>query len=94
MAELPQLTPPGTQFAYNNAAVDIAGRVIEVVTGQPYEEAVRALVLDPLGLSRTRFFTDELAGYPIAGCHTRGRRPGRLRPDLWYLPRTGIPTAG
>ena len=55
MRELPQLTPPGTQFAYNNTALDTAGRVIEVVTDQPYEEAVRALLLDPLELSRTRY---------------------------------------
>ena len=48
MRELPQLTPPGAQFAYSNTAIDTAGRVIEVVTGQPYEEAVRDLLLDPL----------------------------------------------
>ena len=55
MRGLPQLTPPGAQFAYNNTALDVAGRIIEVVTGQTYEEAVRDLLLDPLGLSRTRY---------------------------------------
>jgi CubicO group peptidase (beta-lactamase class C family) len=94
MRRLPQLTPPGTQFAYCNTAVDTAGRVIEVVTGQPYEEAVRALVLDPLELSRTRYFTDELAGYPIAGCHSVVDDRAVFSPDLWYLPRNGHPDGG
>ena len=94
MRMLPQLTPPGTQFAYNNTALDVAGRVIEAVTGRPYEDAVRALLLDPLGLNRTRFFTDELAGYPIAGCHAVVDDRTVLAPELWYLPRCGHPDGG
>ena len=50
MRQLPQLTALGQVLAYNNAAVDLAGRVIEVVTGSPYETALQNLVLDPLGL--------------------------------------------
>ena len=41
MARLPQLTPLGSTFAYNNAAVAAAGRIVEVVTGSTYEDAVR-----------------------------------------------------
>ena len=33
--QLPQLTPPGEVFAYNNAAVVVAGRVIETLTASP-----------------------------------------------------------
>src|SRR5829696_1836624 len=32
MAELPQLTPVGQVFAYNNAAIALAGHVVEAVT--------------------------------------------------------------
>src|SRR5581483_215492 len=49
MSDLEQLTPVGEVFAYNNAAVVAAGRLIEVVTGVPYEHAMRQLVIDPLG---------------------------------------------
>jgi CubicO group peptidase (beta-lactamase class C family) len=91
---LPQLTPPGTQFAYNNTALDVAGRMIEVVTDQPYEEAVRSLLLDPLQLTLTRYFTDELAGYPIAGSHRVVDDRAVFTPDLWYLPRCGHPDGG
>jgi CubicO group peptidase (beta-lactamase class C family) len=94
MHKLPQLTPPGTQFAYNNTALDVAGRVIEIVTGQSYEDAVRTFLLDPLALSRTRYFTDELAGYPIAGCHRVVDGRPVFSPDLWHLPRNGHPDGG
>ena len=43
MADLPQIAPLGKYFSYNNAAVSLAGRVIEVVTGQTYEAAVAEL---------------------------------------------------
>lgn len=55
MATLPQLTAPGTVFSYNNAAIGVGGRLIEVATGRVYEDALRALVIDPLRLRSTTF---------------------------------------
>jgi CubicO group peptidase (beta-lactamase class C family) len=69
MQLLPQRTQPGQVFAYNNAAVNLAGRVLEVVTGLPFETAIQQLVLDPLGLTHTGFFTDELVGYSTTASH-------------------------
>lgn len=69
IADVPQLTAPGTVFAYNNAAVEVAGRIIEVVTGRSYESAVRELVIDPLGLAHSRFFTDDIIGFNVAASH-------------------------
>jgi len=69
MKQLPQLTPPGEVFAYNNAAVVVAGRVIETLTGKPYETALQELVLEPLGLRHSGFFTDQLVGESIAASH-------------------------
>ena len=37
LATLPQLTPLGEVWSYNNAGFYLAGRVIEVITGKPYE---------------------------------------------------------
>jgi CubicO group peptidase (beta-lactamase class C family) len=94
MAELPQLTPLGQVFAYNNAAVVLAGVVIEAVAGQPYEDVVRAQVLDPLGLEHTRFFSDEIVGYNVAAPHTLDDGRPVVAPALWPLWRTLHPTGG
>jgi CubicO group peptidase (beta-lactamase class C family) len=53
LAELPQNAPLGGMPSYNNAALMLAGRVIEQATGTTYERAVRELVLEPLQLTQT-----------------------------------------
>jgi CubicO group peptidase (beta-lactamase class C family) len=94
MAELPQLTPLGQVFAYNNAAVVLAGHVIEAVTDQPYEDVVRAQLLDPLGLDHTFFFSDEIIGYNAAASHDVQDGVPVVQPSWWRLPRTLHPTGG
>jgi CubicO group peptidase (beta-lactamase class C family) len=44
----------GEHWKYSNMGFTILGQVIESVTGVPYEEAVKELVLDPMGLENTR----------------------------------------
>jgi CubicO group peptidase (beta-lactamase class C family) len=94
MARLPQLTPLGTVFAYNNAAVALAGHVIEAVTGWTYERAVRALLLEPLGLTHSRFFSDEIVGFNVAASHNVVDGQPVVAPALWRLPRSIHPTGG
>jgi CubicO group peptidase (beta-lactamase class C family) len=47
----PLQNAPGTAYAYSNFGYCVLGRVIEKVTGQGYEAAVKALVLAPIGVS-------------------------------------------
>jgi CubicO group peptidase (beta-lactamase class C family) len=94
LVHAPQLTPPGTVFAYNNAAVALAGRVIAVVTGMPYEAAVRAMLIDPLGLSHTRFFTDQIVGFNIAAAHGVVDGKAVVAPDAFGFPRSLAPAGG
>ncbi|HZN39412.1 MAG TPA: serine hydrolase [Planctomycetota bacterium] len=46
---------PGTTFKYSNPAVGVLGLVVATVTGKPFEQAVRELVLQPLGLEDSDF---------------------------------------
>jgi CubicO group peptidase (beta-lactamase class C family) len=93
MRRLPQLTPLGQVLGYNNAAICVAGRIIEALTGKPYETAVKELVLDPLGLKHSGFFTDELVGRNISTSHeVRKDRP--VVTDNWAFPRSLDATGG
>lgn len=67
--KVPQLTPLGSTWHYNNAGFYIAGRVLEKVTGQSFETVIKELLLDPLGMTRSFFFADEAIGYRIAAGH-------------------------
>jgi len=92
--QLPQLTPPGEVFAYNNAAVVVAGRVIETLTGKPYETALRELVLEPLGLRHSGFFTDQLVGESIAASHDAKDNHAVVMSGAWAFPRSIDSTGG
>jgi CubicO group peptidase (beta-lactamase class C family) len=69
IAGLPQITPLGKYYSYNNAGFYLAGRAIEVVYGKPYETAVKELVIDPLGLEKTFFFPGEVMTYRFVVGH-------------------------
>ena len=94
MAELQQVTPPGFIVSYNNASLSLAGRVIERVTGMTYEDAIKVLVLDPVGLSMTLFSPNDAMTRRFAVGHRR-EEDGTvrvLRP--WQMARSGNPMGG
>ncbi|MET8546741.1 serine hydrolase domain-containing protein, partial [Kitasatospora sp. NPDC004799] len=69
------LFPPGTDFSYSNAGYVAAGRLVETVTGMPWREAVRALLLEPFGTGPV--FVDTAApGRPVAAGHALNAATG------------------
>lgn len=81
-----QLTRPGTVASYNNAAFVLAGHLVAVLAGETYEQAVRRLVLEPLGMADTWFLPWEVANRRLAVGHAIG--PDGPRPELeWPLSR-------
>jgi CubicO group peptidase (beta-lactamase class C family) len=62
---------PGTRFEYSNLGYAILGRVISAVTGARYEDAVRGLVLRPLGMTRTGFEAAEFGADELARGYRR-----------------------
>jgi CubicO group peptidase (beta-lactamase class C family) len=86
MAGLRQLTRPGEAVSYNNASFAVAGRIVEVVTEVPYEEALRTSVLEPLGLQDTLFFSRRLLTRRCAVGHQR-LQDGGTTVQPYGLPR-------
>ncbi|MFC1834142.1 serine hydrolase domain-containing protein [Thermodesulfobacteriota bacterium] len=54
MLNRPPKVPPG-KFFYSNCGYGIAGHMAEVVMGKPWEELVRELVFEPLGMTSAGF---------------------------------------
>lgn len=67
-----QLFQPGEYFSYNNAGFVLAGRIIEVVTGEGYSEAMRQRLFAPLGLERSVFTAKEAILHRMAIGHQPG----------------------
>jgi CubicO group peptidase (beta-lactamase class C family) len=85
-ADNEQLTEPGTVWSYDNAAFCVAGRVIEVVFGAPYPEALRRLVLEPLGMDHTFFRADEVVTHRVAAPHIVGREQAHVLRGAGWQP--------
>lgn len=93
LARLPQLAPLGEIWSYCNSGFYIAGRALESLTGRPYESAARELVLDPLGMTSSFFFPEDVLGRRVAiGHRQEEERTVVARP--WALPRAASAAGG
>lgn len=94
MVRLEQVTPLGTMVSYNNAALSLAGRIIEKVTGKTFEDAMTELIFEPLGLSSSFYFpTDVMTRRFVAGHNWLPDGTVTVaRP--WALPRGANPAGG
>jgi CubicO group peptidase (beta-lactamase class C family) len=55
-AMLPLESEPGTKYKYANEGINTAGRIIEVVSGMPYEQFMEERLFKPLGMKDTTFW--------------------------------------
>jgi CubicO group peptidase (beta-lactamase class C family) len=93
LGNIPFVLPPGEWASYSNIGFSLAGRMLEVARNQPYEQAVRELLLEPLGMTRATFFADEAILYPTAAGHTLVDDQASLQRP-WKFPRTANPAGG
>ncbi len=46
---------PGTKFSYNNSGYFLLGAIVERITGKTYEQALKEMIFDPLGMKNTGY---------------------------------------
>ena len=93
VAALPQLAPLGEIWSYCNSGFYIAGRVLEVLTGRPYESAARELVFEPLGMTSSVFLPEEVISRRFAvGHRVEDEQTVVARP--WALARAASAAGG
>ena len=80
IAGVPLLFQPGAEWNYS-MSTDVLGRLVEVVTGKPLDQALRELVLDPLGMHDTWFAVPESERHRLAALYTPRPGGGLLRND-------------
>jgi CubicO group peptidase (beta-lactamase class C family) len=54
LAEMPLVYEPGTKWSYS-VGLDLMGRVIEVVSGKPFDAFLKERIFDPCGMASTFF---------------------------------------
>ncbi|QEL14130.1 serine hydrolase domain-containing protein [Limnoglobus roseus] len=60
---------PGDKYAYGNQGMNVAARIVEIVSGTPYEEFLQKRFFDPLGMTETTFWPSEAQIARLAGAY-------------------------
>ncbi|HYG73389.1 MAG TPA: serine hydrolase domain-containing protein [Planctomycetota bacterium] len=58
-AMAPLIAEPHTKYLYSNCGIKTGGRIIEVVSGMPYEEFMETRLFKPLGMKDTTLWPSE-----------------------------------
>jgi CubicO group peptidase (beta-lactamase class C family) len=67
-AQQPLVFQPGTEWNYS-VATDVLGRVVEVAAGQPLDRFFAERILEPLGMTDTRFWVEAPAAQRLAALY-------------------------
>ncbi len=74
----PMKNEPGEKWAYTQSGINLAARIVEVVSRRPFDAFLRERVFEPLGMSDTTFFPPEPQRSRLATPYARQRGSGRL----------------
>lgn len=77
---------PGDKYAYGNQGMNIAARIVELVSGTPYEEFLQKRFFDPLGMRETTFWPSEAQIARLAGAYGPNKeKSGYARGGISFL---------
>jgi len=74
----PMLSEPGEKWKYTSFGFDIAGRIVEVVSGQNFDAFLQQRILDPLAMHDTTFYPTDEQYARLAACYVKNRTTGAL----------------
>ncbi len=74
----PMQYEPGTKWRYCQSGINTAGRIVEVVSRQPFDAFVQQRILDPLGMKDTTFFPDENQRKRLVTAYRKDNNTGAL----------------
>ena len=90
IGEWPLRFQPGQHWLYSHG-MDVAARLVEIMSGQRFDEYLRTSIFDPLGMVDTGFLVPEDEGRPVRRelrpQRPQGTGPGR-RPGDQCVPAT------
>src|SRR6185312_2671876 len=77
---------PGEKYQYGNQGMNIAARVVEVVSGKRYEDFLQERFFDPLGMKETTFWpSEEQVARLAAGYGVNKEKNGFARASMGFL---------
>ena len=90
LADLDQISAPGAHWSYNNAGFGVLGRIVEVLTDQTWDDALRERLLQPARLDHSVTLPEEALLFRTAAGHQVGEDGVELV-KTWGLNRSSGP---
>ena len=78
MSHVPLAADPDTRFGYDGASLELAARVVEVVSGEPFERFLQQRIFGPLAMRDTGFDVPAAKRARVVDLTTMGK-DGKLR---------------
>lgn len=75
----PLASQPGMKYSYSNAGFNTGGRIVEVVSGMPFEEFLQRRLFRPLGMKDTTFWPTRRQLQRLAKSYEKNSAGGSLR---------------
>ncbi|MBM4088833.1 MAG: beta-lactamase family protein, partial [Planctomycetes bacterium] len=88
IARRPLLCQPGEKWNYG-PGLTVCGRVVEVVSGQPFEQFLAERIFAPLGMHDTTFFPNDEQQKRLARLYKPGAAKGTLEATSHWLSHLG-----
>jgi len=92
---------PGTRWAYSpQAGFDTLGRIVEITSGQPFDQFLRQRVFEPLGIKEASFYATEaleprlVTAYQIGpkGTMVKNANSGGMQSRVYFMGSGGLIT--
>lgn len=71
---------PGAQWKYCQSGINLAGRIVEVVSGQSFDAFLDQRLFGPLGMKDTTFYPTEAQRARLVTAYAKNKDTGRLEP--------------
>jgi CubicO group peptidase (beta-lactamase class C family) len=77
---------PGDKYQYGNQGMNIAARIVEIVSDMSYEDFLQRRFFDPLGMTETTFWPSETQIARLAAAYGPNKeKNGYARSDIGFL---------
>lgn len=86
-ANVPMQFEPGSKWSYCQSGINTAGRIVEVVSGMPFDAFLQKRLFDPLGMKNTTFYPVRKPAAELVTAYRKDPKSGALeatppRPDF------------
>jgi CubicO group peptidase (beta-lactamase class C family) len=94
LAGLGQIHPPEETYSFCNTGFGVAGRLLEVATGDNFDRVLRRRLARPLGCHATLMLPQHVLMHRVAVGHVHAPGGAATRQQRWSLARSNGPMGG